>query len=107
MAVWEKPNPPPNLGRRCLTHSHETLLWLAPPGRGRYYFAYDELRAENGGKQLKTVWRFTAPGKAEKARGGGHPTQKPEALVERCIRTDGHATSSGARPSGRRASACR
>ena len=85
--VWEKPNPPPNLGRRCLTHSHETLLWLAPPGRGRYYFAYDELRAENGGKQLKTVWRFTAPGKAEKARGGGHPTQKPEALVERCIRT--------------------
>lgn len=84
--AWQKPNPPPNLGRRCLTHSHETLLWLAAPGRGRYYFAYDELRTANGGKQLKDVWTFPAPGKAEKARGGGHPTQKPEALVERCLR---------------------
>jgi len=85
--AWEKPNPPPNLGRRCLTHSHETLLWMKPHARGRHYFNYAKLRAANGNKQLKTVWRFAAPGKVEKRRGGGHPTQKPEALLERCIKT--------------------
>jgi site-specific DNA-methyltransferase (adenine-specific) len=38
----------------------------------------------NGGKQMKSVWRMTAPKNDEK-RFGKHPTQKPVALVERCI----------------------
>lgn len=83
--TWEKPNPPPNLGCRCLTHSTERLLWLRPAG-GAHYFAYDEMREENGGKQLKDVWRFTAPSGAERARGGGHTCQKPVALVKRALR---------------------
>ncbi len=33
---------------------------------------------------MKTVWRMTAPTKAEK-RFGKHPTQKPLSLIERCL----------------------
>ncbi len=86
--IWEKPNPPPNLGARCFTHSTEVLLWATKAPRGsrqRYTFNYTEMKAENGGKQMKSVWRFPAAGPAEK-RMGRHPTQKPVALIDRCIR---------------------
>ena len=86
--VWEKPNPPPNLGRRTFTHSTEIILWAAKSGKGsghRYTFNYDEMRRENGGKQMKTVWQMYAPGMSEK-RLGKHPTQKPLALIKRCLR---------------------
>lgn len=86
--IWEKPNPPPNLGRRTFTHSTEIILWASKAPRGsrhRYQFNYDEMRHENGGKQMKTVWRFTTPGRSEK-QFGSHPTQKPVALMDRCIR---------------------
>jgi site-specific DNA-methyltransferase (adenine-specific) len=36
------------------------------------------------GKQMKTVWTMSAPKNGEKAL-GKHPTQKPLALVERCL----------------------
>ena len=86
--IWEKSNPPPNLGCRCFAHSTETLLWAtkAPKGsKHKYTFHYKEMKAENGGKQMKTVWRLPAAGKDEK-RHGKHPTQKPLVLVERCLR---------------------
>lgn len=91
--VWEKPNPPPNLGRRTFTHSTEIVLWASKPDDGgsrrKYTFNYDEMRRENGGRQMKTVWRFQAPGAAEK-RFGKHPTQKPVALIDRCLRASTH-----------------
>ena len=86
--TWEKTNPPPNLGCRCFTHSTETILWAtkAPKGsRHKYTFHYPEMKAENGGKQMKTVWRLPAPGREEK-KFGKHPTQKPAALIDRCLR---------------------
>ena len=86
--VWEKNNPPPNLGCRCFTHSTETVLWAtkAPKGsKHKYTFNYEAMKDENGGKQMKTVWRFAAAGKNEKVH-GKHPTQKPVALIERCLR---------------------
>jgi site-specific DNA-methyltransferase (adenine-specific) len=86
--IWEKANPPPNLGCRCFAHSTETLLWAtkAPKGsKHKYTFNYQEMKAENGGKQMKTVWRFPAAGRDEK-RFGKHPTQKPVALIDRCLR---------------------
>jgi site-specific DNA-methyltransferase (adenine-specific) len=39
---------------------------------------------KNGGKQIKTVWKFLPPPPPEKVL-GKHPTQKPVALIERCI----------------------
>ena len=86
--IWEKTNPPPNLGCRCFAHSTETILWAtkAPKGsKHKYTFNYQDMKAENGGKQMKTVWKFPAAGRDEKVH-GKHPTQKPVALIERCLR---------------------
>jgi site-specific DNA-methyltransferase (adenine-specific) len=85
--VWEKTCPPPNLGCRCFTHSTELLIWATKARRGKefYTFNYEEMKAENGGKQMKNVWRLPAPGKQEKLH-GKHPTQKPVELVARCLR---------------------
>ena len=85
--VWEKPNPPPNLGCRCFTHATEMVLWASKARKGastRYTFNYADMKTHNGGRQMKNVWRFTAPGKTEKSH-GKHPTQKPLALIERCL----------------------
>ena len=86
--VWEKPAPPPNLGCRCFTHSTETLLWATKAKKGskdRHKFNYESMKAENVGKQMKSVWRFSTPSDEEK-RFGKHPTQKPIALIARCLR---------------------
>lgn len=86
--VWEKPAPPPNLGCRCFTHATEMLLWATKARKGtrdRHKFNYDAMKAENSGKQMKNVWRFATPSAAEKTH-GKHPTQKPVALITRCLR---------------------
>ncbi len=82
--AWEKPNPPPNLSCRYFTHSTETVIWAARSAKARHTFNYKAMRQMNGGKQMKTVWRIKAPSAAEK-QFGKHPTQKPVALVERCL----------------------
>lgn len=82
--VWEKPNPPPNLSCRYFTHSTETVLWAAKDRKSKHHFAYSTMREINGGKQMKSVWRMTAPGKSEKQQ-GKHPTQKPLGLLERIL----------------------
>ncbi len=85
--IWEKPAPPPNLGCRCFTHSTEVIFWATKARKGidHYTFNYEEMKAENGNKQMKNVWRMPTPSKAEKIY-GKHPTQKPVALVARCLR---------------------
>jgi site-specific DNA-methyltransferase (adenine-specific) len=91
--VWEKPNPPPNLGCRCFTHATEIILWATKAAKGgphRHVFNYDAMKRANGDRQMKNVWRFTAPGPDEK-KAGRHPTQKPLALIERCIEACTHA----------------
>lgn len=84
LITWEKPNPPPNLACRYFTHSTEQIIWAAKNEQSRHLFNYAAMKDANGGKQMKTVWTFTAPSKAEKSH-GSHPTQKPLALVSRCL----------------------
>ena len=82
--TWEKPNPPPNLSCRYFTHSTETIIWAAKNEKSKHAFNYKDMRKENGGKQMKTVWNIKPPTKQEKSF-GKHPTQKPVALLERII----------------------
>lgn len=82
--IWEKPNPPPNLSCRYFTHSTETLLWAKKDKKVKHTFHYDVMKKQNGGKQMKSVWQIAPPHHTEK-QFGKHPTQKPLALVERCI----------------------
>lgn len=81
---WEKPQPPPNLGCRTLTHSHESLLWTSLGPRAKHYFNYAELKSLNEDRQLKDIWHFNRPSKLELIY-GKHPTQKPLALLRRCL----------------------
>lgn len=82
---WFKVTPPPNLCCRYFTHATETILWAARDARSHHFFAYAEMKAENGGKQMQSLWSMRPPLKAEK-RHGKHPTQKPLALLERIVR---------------------
>jgi site-specific DNA-methyltransferase (adenine-specific) len=83
--AWHKVNPPPNLSCRYFTHATETILWARRTPKSRHTFNYQEMKRENRGKQMQSLWSIKPPGKHEK-RYGKHPTQKPEALLERIIR---------------------
>jgi site-specific DNA-methyltransferase (adenine-specific) len=82
--VWQKTNPPPNLGCRQFTHSTETVLWAKKTDVKGHYFDYAAMKKLNGGKQMKDVWSGSLTPKSEKAF-GYHPTQKPEYLLKRII----------------------
>jgi len=97
--TWFKPNAAPNLACRTLTHSTELVIWAAPKRHKQllHTFNYRDMKAENGGKQMRDVWQvpeaggpqvlwtLPVPGKSEKVH-GNHPTQKPLSLLERVIR---------------------
>lgn len=92
--VWEKPNAMPNMTRRTLTHSIEFVVW-AVKGKN-WIFNYAELKELNpdtqkdgSPKMMRDVWRFPVVQGEERLRSPNgralHPTQKPEALVKRCM----------------------
>ena len=83
--AWYKVNPPPNLSCRYFTHATETILWARRDAKARHTFNYQEMKRENRGKQMQSLWSIKPPGKHEK-RYGKHPTQKPEALLDRILR---------------------
>ena len=91
---WYKPNAAPNLGRRMFTASHETIIWASKSKKAKHTFNYDDMREghfpgdmiKNPGKQMRSVWSILTPKKWEK-RHGKHPTQKPEELLDRIVRS--------------------
>jgi site-specific DNA-methyltransferase (adenine-specific) len=83
--AWIKGNPPPNLACRTFTHSHETIIWASLGRRAKHHYDYLAMKADNGDKQMKDAWHFNAPGQTEKSS-ARHPTQKPIALLDRCLR---------------------
>ena len=84
--AWYKVTPPPNLSCRYFTHATETILWAGRDAKTKHFFAYADMKEENGGKQMQSLWSLRPPLKAEK-RFGKHPTQKPLLLLDRIIRS--------------------
>lgn len=83
--AWYKVNPPPNLSCRYFTHATETVLWARRDPKAKHTFNYAEMKRENRDKQMQSLWHIKPPGPREK-RYGKHPTQKPEALLDRIVR---------------------
>ncbi len=92
--VWIKNNPMPNFRGVRFTNAHETLIWAQKNKGKRYTFNYREMKSinhdnsQNGGVQMRSDWKLPLCTGKERIKINGekaHPTQKPEALLERVI----------------------
>jgi modification methylase len=87
--IWRKTNPMPNFRGRRFTNAHETLIWAARSSESRYTFNYESMKALNDDLQMRSDWLFPLCTGPERLKGEdgkkAHPTQKPEALLHRCI----------------------
>ena len=89
---WFKPNAAPNIGCRCFTASHETLIWARKDKKAKHIFNYDVMKngqwledfIKKPNTQMRSVWAITTPKTIEKIF-GKHPTQKPENLLKRIV----------------------
>jgi modification methylase len=90
--VWRKANPMPNFRGKRFTNAHETMIWASRDRRAKSYtFNYEALKELNEGVQMRSDWflPLCTGGERLKDRDGrkAHPTQKPEALLYRCLMT--------------------
>lgn len=88
--VWRKANPMPNFRGRRFTNAHETLIWASrSAGAKSYTFNYEALKAANEDCQVRSDWYFPICTGGERLKDADghktHPTQKPEALLARCL----------------------
>lgn len=87
--VWVKTNPMPNFRGVRFTNAHETLLWAKrSKDQKRYTFNHHTMKRYNAGKQMRSDWELPLCTGQERLTVAGekaHTTQKPEALLERCI----------------------
>jgi len=87
--VWRKVNPMPNFRGKRFTNAHETLIWAARDKRSRATFNYESLKANNDDVQMRSDWLFPICSGPERLKDEGgrkaHPTQKPEALLNRIL----------------------
>jgi site-specific DNA-methyltransferase (adenine-specific) len=90
--TWFKPNASPNLSHRFFTASHETLIWARKEKKSKHKFDYEGMKdgewkedfLKKPKEQMRSVWAIDTP-KPEEKKFGKHPTQKPEALLERIV----------------------
>lgn len=82
IVVWHKADPPDLIFKNKLKFSYELVIWASKGNK--HTFNYNEMYKING-KELEDVWTIPAVLMSEK-KFGYHPTQKPEALLERIIK---------------------
>ena len=88
--VWRKANPMPNFRGRRFTNAHETMIWAARSADAKgYTFNYEALKAGNEDCQARSDWFLPLCTGAERLKDASgrktHPTQKPEALLQRVL----------------------
>ena len=88
--IWRKANPMPNFRGRRFTNAHETMIWAARSAEAKgYTFNYDALKAGNEDSQARSDWFLPLCTGSERLKDADgrktHPTQKPEALLQRLI----------------------
>jgi modification methylase len=86
--VWRKANPMPNFRGTRFTNAHETLIWASKGEGAKYTFNYRSMKTLNDELQMRSDWEFPICGGQERLKKEGHkvhPTQKPEALLYRCL----------------------
>ena len=87
--VWRKTNPMPNFRGRRFTNAHETLIWASKDQSARYTFNYESLKAMNDDLQMRSDWLLPICSGPERLKDDtgrkAHPTQKPEALLNRVL----------------------
>jgi modification methylase len=79
----------PNFRGKRFTNAHETLIWAGRDRKSRVTFNYDALKAANDDVQMRSDWLFPICSGPERLKDDGgrkaHPTQKPEALLQRIL----------------------
>jgi len=97
--TWYKRNAFPNLSKRRLTASHETIYWVHTGNEKNrnYRFNYEDVKkavfsGDNmkfADKQLRTVWDIPNNKTKQELLLGKHPTQKPLRVSERLLMISG------------------
>ncbi|MFK7903313.1 MAG: site-specific DNA-methyltransferase [Nitratireductor sp.] len=88
--IWRKSNPMPNFRGRRFTNAHETMIWASPTQDAKSYtFNYEAMKMANDDVQMRSDWLFPICNGGERLKNEEgtkvHPTQKPEALLQRVI----------------------
>jgi modification methylase len=87
--VWRKVNPMPNFRGRRFTNAHETLIWASRDKSAKYCFHYEAMKIFNDDLQMRSDWTLPLCTGAERLKDEKgdkvHPTQKPEALLQRVM----------------------
>lgn len=96
---WYKRNAFPNLSKRRLTASHETIYWIHTGGEKKrdYRFNYEDVKKatfkgdnlKEANKQLRTVWDIPNNKTRKELELGKHPTQKPLRVSDRLLMISG------------------
>jgi site-specific DNA-methyltransferase (adenine-specific) len=84
--IWMKPNAQPNITCRMLTESTEQIIWAGNERSNKasqWTFNYALGKTLNEGKQLRNCWSIPVTPRSERV--AGHPSQKPEILIERLV----------------------
>lgn len=82
IVIWHKSDPPPLIYKNKFRFSYEFVIW-AKKGL-KHYFDYESMYNIHN-REMEDVWLIPAVNLTEKEF-GYHPTQKPEALLERIIK---------------------
>lgn len=87
--IWLKTNPMPNFKGTRFQNAHETLIWAGKSQSSKVTFNYHALKTFNEDRQMRSDWLIPLCTGNERLKNEdgkkAHPTQKPEALLQRIL----------------------